>query len=63
MDNRTRQPAPDYTSSALFFLFINMLWIFGVIWVSWGLGAVARSSRVMRWFTATLLDRRLNGAA
>ncbi|GGG64834.1 hypothetical protein GCM10011415_09410 [Salipiger pallidus] len=41
MDDRTRQPAPDYTTSALFFLFINLLWILGTIWVNWGLGAVA----------------------
>ena len=57
MDNRTRQPAPDYTSSALFFLFINMLWIFGVIWVSWGLGAVALAGVAVNHLI-TLLDRR-----
>ena len=61
MDNRTRQPAPDYTSSPLFFLFINMLWIFGVIWVSWGLGAVALAGVAVNHLI-TLLDRRLNGA-
>ena len=62
MDNRTRQSAPDYTSPALLFLFINMLWIFGVIWVSWGLGAVALAGVAVNHLI-TLLDRRLNGAA
>lgn len=62
MDNRTRQSAPDYTSPALLFLFINMLWIFGVIWVNWGLGVVALAGVAVNHLI-TLLDRRLNGAA
>ena len=39
-----------------------MLWIFGVIWVSWGLGAVALAGVAVNHLI-TLLDRRLNGAA
>lgn len=59
MDDRTRQPAPDYTTSALFFIFINMLWIFGVIWISWGLGAVAITGVILNHLI-TMLDARLN---
>ena len=59
MDDQTRQPAPDYTSSALFFIFINMLWIFGVIWISWGLGAVAIIGVILNHLIS-MLDARLN---
>ncbi|EEX16307.1 MAG: histidinol phosphate aminotransferase [Salipiger thiooxidans] len=57
MDDQTRQPAPDYTSSALFFIFINMLWIFGVIWVHWGLGAVAIAGVGVNHLITMLDDR------
>lgn len=30
----------DYTTATLVLLFINMIWIFGAIWASWGLGPV-----------------------
>ncbi|APX23848.1 MAG: histidinol phosphate aminotransferase [Rhodobacteraceae bacterium] len=59
MDDRTHQPAPDYTTSALFFIFINMLWIFGVIWISWGLGAVAIIGVILNHLIS-MLDARLN---
>lgn len=60
MDDRTRQPAPDYMTSALFFIFLNMLWIFGVLWVSWGLGAVAIAGVTVNHLI-TMLDNHLNG--
>ncbi|EIE52869.1 histidinol phosphate aminotransferase [Salipiger aestuarii] len=60
MDDRTRQSAPDYSTSALFFIFINMIWIFGVLWVSWGLGAVAIAGVIVNHLI-TMLDNRLNG--
>lgn len=34
------QRVQDYRSASLVLIFINMLWIFGVIWTSWGLPAV-----------------------
>ncbi|EPX85409.1 hypothetical protein Salmuc_02790 [Salipiger mucosus DSM 16094] len=40
MEPRSRMPAPDYTTANLVLIFVNMLWIFGVIWVQFGLGAV-----------------------
>lgn len=58
MDDRTRQPAPDFTTPALVFLFINMLWIFGVVWANWGLGAVALAGLALNHLI-TRLDRRL----
>lgn len=60
MDDRTRPSAPDYTTSALFFIFVNMLWIFGVLWVSWGLGAVAIAGVGVNHLI-TMLDTHLNG--
>lgn len=60
MDDRTRQPAPDHMTSALFFIFLNMLWIFGVLWVSWGLGAVAIAGVAVN-HVITMLDNHLNG--
>ncbi|APZ53849.1 histidinol phosphate aminotransferase [Salipiger abyssi] len=58
MDDRTRQPAPDFTTPALVFLFINMLWIFGVLWVQWGLDAVLLAGLVVNHLI-TRLERRL----
>ncbi|MGR3375561.1 histidinol phosphate aminotransferase [Salipiger abyssi] len=58
MDDRTRQPAPDFTTPALVFLFINMLWIFGVLWVQWGLGAVLLAGLAVNHLI-TRLERRL----
>ncbi|MDO6586233.1 histidinol phosphate aminotransferase [Salipiger sp. 1_MG-2023] len=60
MDERTRQTTPEYTTSALFFIFINMLWIFGVFWVNWGLEAVAIAGVIVNHLI-TLLDNRING--
>jgi hypothetical protein len=36
----TRRSAPDYTNAALVMGFVNLLWVFGVIWVLFGLPAV-----------------------
>ncbi|MBN9885845.1 histidinol phosphate aminotransferase [Salipiger abyssi] len=58
MDDRTRQPAPDFTTPALVFLFINMLWIFAVLWVQWGLGAVLLLGLAVNHLI-TRLERRL----
>lgn len=36
-DRHDRQPAPDYTSAALTMLGVNMMWIFFVIWIAFGI--------------------------
>lgn len=35
-----RRSAPNYTNACLVMAFLNLLWIFGVIWVLIGLWAV-----------------------
>lgn len=32
--------APDFTNAALFMGFVNLVWVFGVIWAVYGMGAV-----------------------
>lgn len=32
--------APDFTNAALIMGFVNLIWVFGVIWALYGLGAV-----------------------
>lgn len=35
-----RREAPDYTVAALVMGFVNLLWVFGLIWALFGLPAV-----------------------
>ncbi|MCR8549904.1 histidinol phosphate aminotransferase [Salipiger sp. P9] len=58
MTGQTRQPAPDYTKPALVFLFVNLLWIFGVVWATLGLAPVLLGAIALN-HAITLLDRRL----
>ena len=47
-----RQPAPDYTSAALTMLGVNMMWIFFVIWLAYGLLPVLiLAALINRWIT------------
>lgn len=39
--------APDYTVAALVMGFVNLLWIFGVIWALFGLPAVMAAGWVI----------------
>ncbi|MGX9351620.1 hypothetical protein ACS3QZ_10480 [Shimia sp. W99] len=38
--SRPIQRVEDYTTTCLVMGFVNLLWIFGVFWVLWGLPAV-----------------------
>ncbi|SFL55203.1 hypothetical protein [Shimia aestuarii] len=38
--SRPIQRVEDYTTTCLVMGFVNLLWIFGVLWVLWGLPAV-----------------------
>ena len=37
MDRRHPQPAPNYTNAALTMGWVNLMWVFMVIWGLWGL--------------------------
>lgn len=37
MDQRHPQPAPNYTNAALTMGWVNLMWVFMVIWGLWGL--------------------------
>ena len=43
MDHRHPKRVEDYTTANLVLIFINLLWIFGVIWAQFGLMAVILS--------------------
>ncbi len=40
MRNRAVAAAPNYTNAAMVMAFINLTWVFGVIWVLFGLPTV-----------------------
>ena len=40
MDDHHPKRVEDYTTASLILIFINLLWIFGVIWALFGLFAV-----------------------
>lgn len=40
MNNKHPGRVEDYTTANLVLIFVNMLWIFGVIWSTWGLAPV-----------------------
>ncbi|MFW2543829.1 histidinol phosphate aminotransferase [Primorskyibacter sp. 2E107] len=40
MENRHPNAVEDFTSANLVLIFVNLLWIFAVVWSSWGLGPV-----------------------
>lgn len=48
----------DYTAIALFFLWINMVWVFGVIWACFGIGWVILIGMGLNRAITALKDRR-----
>jgi hypothetical protein len=40
MRDRHPKQVEDYTAANLILIFVNVLWIFGVVWSTWGIGAV-----------------------
>lgn len=40
MRDRQVSPAPNYTNAALVMGFVNLIWVLGVIWASYGLPTV-----------------------
>lgn len=53
MRDEPRKKVENYTNPSLVFLFINLLWIFGVIWANFGLGPVI----ILAWFMNHLITR------
>ncbi|MGB2203379.1 hypothetical protein [Pseudooceanicola atlanticus] len=53
MNGDHRPRAPDYTVAALVMGFVNLLWIFGVIWSLYGLPAVMAAG----WLLNIGIDR------
>jgi hypothetical protein len=48
----------NYTDAALGMLLVNMLWVFGVIWAHWGIGAVILSGWALNMLISRLATRR-----
>jgi hypothetical protein len=40
MDSNHPKQVPDYTNANMVLLFVNLLWIFGVVWSTLGIAAV-----------------------
>lgn len=47
MDQRHPKQVEDYTTANLVLIFVNLLWILGVIWANFGLLAVAVTGWVL----------------
>ncbi len=47
MDDHHPKRVEDYTTASLILIFINLLWIFGVIWAQFGLAAVILTGWVL----------------
>jgi hypothetical protein len=47
MDDHHPKRVEDYTTASLILIFINLLWIFGVIWALFGLLAVILTGWVL----------------
>jgi len=54
MHHRPIKRAPNYTNAALTMLWVNMMWVFLVLWALWGLIPVlllgAGLNRGISWF-------------
>ena len=51
-DNNDR-PAPDFTHACIVMFGVNIMWIFIVIWITWGMLAVA----LCGWGVKVFIDR------
>jgi hypothetical protein len=40
MENRHPKRVEDYTNANLVLIFVNLLWLFAVLYATWGLGVV-----------------------
>lgn len=53
METKHPKRVEDYTTANLILLFVNLLWIFGVIWASLGFAAVLLTG----WFLNHMITR------
>ncbi len=58
MDDRRISQAPDYTNAAINMLGINLLWIFFVIWMLWGMVPVLLMALLINHFVERVAERR-----
>lgn len=52
-DSNDRPAAPDYTQACVVMFGVNLTWILMVIWVAWGVLAVA----ITGWIVGKIIDR------
>lgn len=58
MDDRRISQAPDYTNAAINMLGINLLWIFFVVWMLWGMLPVLLLALMINHFVERVGERR-----
>ncbi|MBS0125112.1 histidinol phosphate aminotransferase [Thetidibacter halocola] len=54
MENRHPQRVEDYTTANLILIFVNLLWMFGILWSWLGIGAVLVAGAVINHMIARL---------
>ena len=59
MNGNHPQRVEDYTAASLVLLFVNLLWIFGVIWAQFGLLAVMLCGLALNHLISRLEQARL----
>jgi len=62
MDHRHPKRVEDYTTANLVLIFINLLWILGVIWAQFGLMAVILSGWVLNYGVTRLAQYKASRA-
>lgn len=63
MQNKHPEPVEDYTTANLVLIFVNLLWIFGVVWSTWGIGAVLVLGAILNHLITRLRIARARRAA
>ncbi|MEM7074414.1 MAG: hypothetical protein AAGA28_12965 [Pseudomonadota bacterium] len=58
MQQRERQPAPNYTNAALVMGLVNLLWVFVAIWAAFGLPVVLALAYGLNILITRLASRR-----
>lgn len=58
MRNQHPKRVEDYTNANLILIFVNLLWIFGVIWAQFGIFAVILTGWILNHLITRLADYR-----
>ncbi len=62
MQNRHPQKVEDYTNANLVLILVNLFWVFGVVWSTWGIGPVVILGLVLNHMINRLAVIRLERA-